>query len=184
MNVKRSVGIFSAAFFLLFFFLPLLNGCAGRQPIPKQQARAIDFDRKGAEFFRQGQFKKALDFYQKALSIHSAGGGEEGHSLNFNNIGSVNLSLGKREAAREMYKKNENSMGISTGSANLGRLYEAMGEWEKARDHYLRARRVNEYLGLKERSLQDLFKIADLYESLGKPEEAGEFRKRAQELTS
>jgi hypothetical protein len=43
---------------------------------------------------------------------------------------------------------------------------------------------VNEFLGLKGRILQDLSTIATLYESLGKPEEAGEFRKRAQELTS
>jgi tetratricopeptide (TPR) repeat protein len=59
-----------------------------------------------------------------------------------------------------------------------------MGEREKALDHYLRAWRVNEYLGLNERILQDLSKIASLYEALGKPEEAGKFRQRAQELTS
>jgi hypothetical protein len=43
---------------------------------------------------------------------------------------------------------------------------------------------VNEYLGLKERILLDLSKIASLYEALGKPEEAGKFHQRAQELTS
>ena len=59
-----------------------------------------------------------------------------------------------------------------------------MGEREKALDHYLRAWRVNEYLGLKGRVLQDLAKIASLYEALGRPEEAGKFRQRAQELTS
>jgi tetratricopeptide (TPR) repeat protein len=59
-----------------------------------------------------------------------------------------------------------------------------MGERDKALDCYLRAWRVNEYLGLKERVLQDLSRIASLYESLGKLEEAEKFRKRAQEMTS
>jgi tetratricopeptide (TPR) repeat protein len=59
-----------------------------------------------------------------------------------------------------------------------------MGEKEKALAHYLRAWKVNEYLGLKERILLDLSKIASLYEALGKPEEAGKFQQRAQELTS
>ncbi len=56
------------------------------------------------------------------------------------------------------------------------------GEREKALDYYLRAWRVNEYLGLQERILKDLAKITSLYEALGKPEEAENFRRRAQEL--
>jgi tetratricopeptide (TPR) repeat protein len=83
-----------------------------------------------------------------------------------------------------MDKKRENSLGVSTDLANLGRLYEATGEREKALGHYLRAWRVNESLGLKERILHDLAKIASLYESLGKPEEAEKFRKRTRELSS
>jgi tetratricopeptide (TPR) repeat protein len=59
-----------------------------------------------------------------------------------------------------------------------------MGDKEKALDYYLRAWKVNESLGLKERILYDLGKIASLYEALGKPQEAEKFRKRSQELTS
>jgi tetratricopeptide (TPR) repeat protein len=86
--------------------------------------------------------------------------------------------------ALELDKKKENSLGISTDLANLGRLYEAMGEREKALDHYLRAWRANESLGLKERLLHDLSKIASLYDALGKPEEAEKFRQRSRKLTS
>jgi len=81
-------------------------------------------------------------------------------------------------------KKTENSLGISTDLANLGRLYEDRGDRGKAPDHYLRAWRGNETLGLKERILHDLSKIASLYEALGKPEEAEKYRKRSRELTS
>jgi hypothetical protein len=51
-------------------------------------------------------------------------------------------------------------------------------------DHYLRAWRVNESLGLKERVLRDLSKIESLYDVLGKREEAEKFRQRSQESTS
>ena len=56
-----------------------------------------------------------------------------------------------------------------------------MGEAKKALDYRLRAWRVNEHLGLKERVLQDLEKIASLYDTLGKPEEAEKFRDRARD---
>ncbi|MCX5906921.1 MAG: tetratricopeptide repeat protein, partial [Deltaproteobacteria bacterium] len=86
------------------------------------------------------------------------------------------------QGALEIDKQRENSPGIATSLANLARLYEAMGEKEKALDHTLRAWRVNESLGMKERVLRDLSKITSLYEALGKPEEAAKFRQRAEEL--
>jgi tetratricopeptide (TPR) repeat protein len=59
-----------------------------------------------------------------------------------------------------------------------------MGEKEKALDHYLRAWRVNESLGLTRRIIQDANQIASLYDDLGQPEEAERFRRRAEELTA
>ncbi|MBU1208978.1 MAG: tetratricopeptide repeat protein [Proteobacteria bacterium] len=47
-------------------------GCAGKQPILKQRARATELDRQGAEFFYQGQYKKALTYFQKALRAYES----------------------------------------------------------------------------------------------------------------
>jgi hypothetical protein len=65
MLIKRIRFIFLSTFLLNPFLLVALSGCASGPPIPKQRAQAIDLDRKGAEFFQQGQYAKALGFFQR-----------------------------------------------------------------------------------------------------------------------
>jgi hypothetical protein len=50
---KTIDSIFPRAIFLSSLLLASLNGCASPHPVPKQRARAVGLDHKGAEFYRQ-----------------------------------------------------------------------------------------------------------------------------------
>ena len=159
MASKRINFIFPLVLFLTGLLFAVWSGCAGPQPLPKQRARAIDLDRKGAEFFHQGQYAKALSFFQKSLQVNESIDNREGVALSLNNMGTVHQSTGEYVRALDCYQRAltinseiGNPEGQSLNLNNIGSVTLSLGKPQAALEFFQKSLTLEEKRGETESS--------------------------------
>lgn len=131
----------------------LLLGCSSAPDQPEQiferqnqGSRYADF---GNAYFAQGQYPRALYFFQLALNEHRAVDNEEGICRSLNSVGSVYLAAGHLDAAERNFRdalsiaeKLEDPALIALSHNNTGELAlrrekatEAVGSFERALEY-------------------------------------------------
>jgi len=102
-------------------------------------------------------YKKALDCYQKSLSIAKITGDKQWQAYNLGNIGSAFIHLGDDTKALDYYQqsmKMDEEMGEKSGLAislgNIGNLYTKNGKYSEAEDYLNRAITLENTLGEKQ----------------------------------
>ena len=113
------------------------------------------FNNVGIVFDEQGEYDKALEYYQKTLSIRErflgAHHSEVAHPLN--NIGVMFWNMGNYDKALEYYRKSlvirEKTLGpehplVATTLSNIGLVYWKMSNYKQALKHYRRSLIIRE----------------------------------------
>ncbi|MBL8003560.1 MAG: tetratricopeptide repeat protein, partial [Candidatus Kapabacteria bacterium] len=97
---------------------------------------------------------KALEYYQKALSINEEIGDKDGIARNLGNIGNVFNELSDYPKALEFYRKAlqifeeiENKHDIALSLGNIGMMYWNLSDYTKAIEYYQKAMFIYEEIG-------------------------------------
>jgi class 3 adenylate cyclase/TPR repeat protein len=97
---------------------------------------------------------KALEYYQKALSINEEIGDKDGIARNLGNIGNVFNELSDYPKALEFYRKAlqifeeiENKHDIAPSLGNIGMMYWNLSDYTKAIEYYQKAMIIYEEIG-------------------------------------
>jgi tetratricopeptide (TPR) repeat protein len=121
----------------------------------------------GQAYHQLGQWDRALDFYQRALSEALAAGDRWQEGAALNSLGMVYADKGEWDRAIEFYQNALQTMervGDSHGMAqtynNLGIVYRRKGEWDRAIEFYQNALQTMERVG-------DVHGMAQTYNNLG-----------------
>lgn len=101
----------------------------------------------GGIYYNQLNFKKAKDFYEKAIAKNTKSPNlNENLGKNFNNLGLIHKKMNNHKKAEELYlksldfiekmPKDKNSKSLATIYNNLGGLYHNMKQFSKAKGFY------------------------------------------------
>ncbi|WP_321206562.1 CHAT domain-containing tetratricopeptide repeat protein [Tolypothrix tenuis] len=116
------------------------------QRISETRNEGAQLNRRGLQQLNTGQFRQALQSFEKALVIFKNIRDEQGKGAILNNIGEVYRNLGQYSKALEFYQQ---SLGIRQkisdieGKAatlnNIGLLYNGLGQYDEALKYYQQA---------------------------------------------
>ena len=111
---------------------------------------AVSYNNIGSVYNDKGEYDKALEFHNKALTIRKAKLGEEHPDVagSYNNIGSVYYMKGDYDKALDFYNKDlairksklgEEHTDVATSYNNMGLVYYMKGDYDKALEYYNKA---------------------------------------------
>ena len=162
-----------------------LNGMAQNS----DRERALEEIKTGNNLKKIGQYEKAIEHYQQALTLYRKLGIEVGIAVNLNNIGFVYDSWGQYDKAIEYYqqaltinRKLGNEDVIATILNNIGFVYDSWGKYDKAIEYYQQALTINRKLGIEDVIAINLNIIGLVYRSWGKYDKAIEYYQQALEI--
>jgi len=148
--------------------------------------KATILHRLGFVYDSIGQPEKALDYYNRALSIRQEVGDRSGEAATLNNLGAVYYSIGQPEKALDYYNQ---ALPISrevgeplleaTILYNLGLAYGAMGQPQKALDYLKQALSIRQEVGDRSGEAATLNNLGAVYDSIGQHEKALDYYNRA-----
>jgi len=175
--MRRVLGLLGLSLGIFLSDLPIFGirqeyGWA--QTVSDHKAEIEKLNKQGLQQYRQGQFQKALENFQQALSISKQINDRfrEGRSLN--NIGLVYDSLGQYNKALEFYQQSlrirkevRDQSGEGTTLNNIGVVYEGVGQYLKALEFYQQALVVKKALNDRSGESIVLNNIGSTYKQLG-----------------
>ena len=136
---------------------------------------AADYGKLGTMFQSLGNYKKAQEHHEKALSIRKQIGDRAGEAKDYKNLGIVFQSRGNYDKAQEYYKKAlaiRSEIGDREGEAtdygNLGRLFDLLGEHDKAQEHLEKALRISKEICNRNLEASCYANLGAFFLSLGK----------------
>jgi CHAT domain-containing protein/Flp pilus assembly protein TadD len=136
----------------------------------------------GLNYHSQGQYAKALEFYQQSLAISKVIGDRRGEGTSLNNIGSIYSSVGQYTKALEFYqqalaisKAIGNQSGEVTSLNNIGLIYHEIRQYAKALEFYQQALAISKAIGNQSDESNSLNSIGGIYNNLGQYAKALEF---------
>jgi len=104
----------------------------------------------------QGDYKRALEYYKKGLTIDEELGEKQGMALSLGNIGTAYQALGDITKALGFYNKGlmimqeiNNQQGVAQALNNIGYVYNEQGNIPKALDCYHKSLKIQEEIGVK-----------------------------------
>lgn len=149
---------------------------------------ATFFMESGIVSFLEGRYELAADSYLKAMPIYEILNDIEGVANCYNNIGNAYWELEKLDYALENYLKavellenQEEKTGNMLG--NIGLIYRAKNDYEKALAYYQRSLQVNEKYGHKMDAAIDLQNIGVLYKRMGELDTSLKYLKESNDLS-
>jgi tetratricopeptide (TPR) repeat protein len=117
--------------------------------------------------WKQGEWERAIDFYQQSLETKEQVGDIHGMAQTMGNLGNVYQAKGEWERAIEVYRQSLEALeqvgdihGMAGTYNNLGAVYQAKGEWDRAIDFYRQSLETFEGVG-------DIHGMAGTYNNLG-----------------
>ena len=166
---------------------------------PAQNARVVvdilSGDRSGAAILfgnlgnihsAQGDYGKALEYYQKGLKIKEELGDKGGIAMMRYSIGNVCFNTGDYTKALEHYRESlalheacGDRIGVAFSTEGLGNIYYSTGEYSKALIHYEKGLRIREDLGDKSGIALVLGNIGNIYASTDDYEKALGYHNRS-----
>ncbi|MES2838272.1 MAG: tetratricopeptide repeat protein [Bacteroidota bacterium] len=132
-----------------------------------------------ANFYKNGDGKKAIDIATKALVISKANSFNKGTALLNNIIGNVYSGNGEFNKAKEYYllaevsatKINDNYI-LAKVHNNLGIVYDELGDYDKALKYYLASMRSKEKVNNRKGIATSLINIGVLQFKIGRNKES------------
>jgi len=148
-----------------------------------------EFIKKGNNAYDKSNYKKAIEYYEKALEIAREIGNKLGEGTALGNLGLVYGGLGKIKKAMEYYEKAleiareiGNKLGEGAALANLGLIYGDLGEVKRAIEYYEKALEIAREIGNKSGEGTALGNLGLVYRDLGEVKKAMEYYEKALEI--
>ncbi|MEK6480559.1 tetratricopeptide repeat protein [Catalinimonas sp. 4WD22] len=159
-----------------------------RQFFREDKVEATFFMESGIVNHLEGRYELAASFYLKAMPIYEALNDTEGVAKCYNNIGNAYWELEKLDYALENYFKAVDlleNQEEKTGSilGNIGLIYRAKNDFEKALSYYQRSLQVNQKYGHKMDAAIDLQNIGVLYKRMGDMDTSLKYLKESNDLS-
>lgn len=150
----------------------------------KHQAEA--YNNKGILAQQSGDYKKALEYISKSLSLQESIQDKNGISVALMNIGYIHNTLGDIPKAMDYWHRSlkiQEGAGDKKGMAyslnNMGTVYHHQGDIYKALDYLHRSLKIQEDIDDKKGISNSLNNIAGIYGNLGDQNKALEYYKRS-----
>ncbi|MBD2043965.1 CHAT domain-containing protein [Microcoleus sp. FACHB-672] len=164
------------------------SGAALAQAQTREQRRdeALRLNQVGLQQLNQGQFREALETFQRVLVIVREIGERQGEGATLNNIGEVHRNLGQYPKALEYYqqalaiaKEIGNKAVEGTTLSNIGSVYDNLGQYPKALEYYQQALAIHQEIDNKAGEGRTLNNIGSVYDNLGQYPKALEYYQQA-----
>ncbi|MEM3444472.1 MAG: tetratricopeptide repeat protein, partial [Thermoplasmata archaeon] len=144
---------------------------------------------KGYVYERKGEYRKAIEWQEKALGVFEKAKAEKEMANAIHRIGTCYWYLGEYEKAMEFFSKAlgirekiNDSRGLAATYNNIGIIYHDKGEYEKALEFYTKSLELREKIGDVGGIAISYDTIGILYQDKGAYEKALEFFTKSIEL--
>jgi transcriptional regulator with GAF, ATPase, and Fis domain/tetratricopeptide (TPR) repeat protein len=144
----------------------------------------------GTIVLQKGDFRKAIEYYEKCLQTSRAANYQGGIPTALSNLALCHFSLGQitksleyHQACLQLDRERQDWSGMAISFSNLGQCYEEIGDWEKALEYYYRSLAVAEQRDIKAMIAQNLSSLGVMYRKRGRPDRALELLRQASEIT-
>ncbi|NEO74840.1 CHAT domain-containing tetratricopeptide repeat protein [Moorena sp. SIO4G3] len=144
------------------------------QTVESRKTEADRLFNRGIEQAKVSQFQKALQSWQKALTIHREIGDREGEASCVNNLGIAYQNLGDYPKAIENYQQSlaidreiGNRKGVANSLNNLGNAYHALGDYRKAIEYHQQSLAIAREIGDRLGEANSLGNLGTAYDNLG-----------------
>ena len=128
----------------------------------------------GACYRMLGEFRRAIDLFERALAINRKAGNRWNESATLGNLGSCYYELGQIRRAIESYEQARaiaREIGYQVAEANhlagLGNCYYELGQIRRAIESYEQARAITREIGYEEGEAATLNNLGTCYSDLG-----------------
>jgi len=159
---------------------------AQAQTTQDRNAEAVRLNQEGLQQFNRGQFREALENFQKVLVIFREISDRKSEGTTLNNMGEAYRNLGEYPKALDFYsqalaihKQVSNKAMEGTTLNNMGEVYNNLGEYPKALDFYNQALAIHKQVGDKAVEGTTLNNMGEVYRNLGEYPKALDFYSQA-----
>jgi tetratricopeptide (TPR) repeat protein len=139
----------------------------------------------GTAYWSVGEYRKAIDYYEKALVIAREIGNREGDAW-LGGLGNAYSDLGQIQKAIEYYEKalvivreTGDRLGEGAWLGGLGTAYRDLGQVQKAIDYYKKALVITRESGDRYNEGVHLGNLGNAYKDLGQIQKAIEYHEKA-----
>ena len=136
-------------------------------------------------FYSLGEYKKAKEYYEKALAITMEIGDREGEGAAYGNLGNVFHSHSEYKKAKEYHEKAlairmeiGDRKGEGTDYGNLGSVFYSIGEYKKAKEYYEKALSITIEICDKREEGTAYGNLGSVFYSLGEYKKAKEYQEK------
>ena len=162
---------------------------ANTQDNEVQRGEAEARNSAGEALYSLGSPRKAIDYFNDALTLSKRVGDRRGAALAHINLGYSYLDLGELQQARQhiadalsLYEETEERRGQAQALTAIGSVHAFLGEKQKALDSQAEAFKVFRAIGDREGQAVALNSIANAYEDLNEPQTALDNYNRALQI--
>ncbi|HKP81172.1 MAG TPA: tetratricopeptide repeat protein [Pyrinomonadaceae bacterium] len=134
----------------------------------------------------RGDYKQALDYYERSLKIKEELGDRVGVAKSLHQIGIIQLEGGDYEQALDYYERSlkieeelGNREGVASSLHEIGRIQQKRGDYEQALDYYERSFKIEEELGNREGVASSLHQFGVLQQLRGDYAQALDYYERS-----
>ncbi len=133
----------------------------------------------GAVYSVLGEPRRAIEHYERQLTIVSEIGDRQGESNALGSLGNAYVDLGEPRRAIEHYerqlaivRKIDDRRGEGKALGNLGTAYLALGEWRRAIEHFEQRLAIAREIGDRHGEGNVMGNLGIAYQNLGEPQRA------------
>lgn len=161
------------------------------QKIGNSQGETYCLGNLGNAHMDLGEYRKAIEFYERALNISKEIGDRLGEGRSLGNLGNTYRILGEFQNAIEYSKQSlqitkqiGNRQGESIDLMNLGNNYLSLGEYREAIEFYRQALDISREIGDRQGEGDILGNLGSFYLNLGEHKKAIELYEQAWQISS
>jgi tetratricopeptide (TPR) repeat protein len=150
------------------------------------QAIAASKTNLGSCHLQLGDYPRAIELYEQALTIAQENGDRDGEAAAVGNLGNCYAALGQAQRAIDLYEQAltiARETGYRAGEANhvgnLGGRYYELGDYPRAIDLYEQALTIDREIGNRQGEAPDLNNLGLCYAALGQTQQAIELHQQA-----
>ena len=160
--------------------LTWLKACAfACKVMEKRHDQAIIYNEIGIQYYSQGRYQEALDWYNRSLEISESISCKESLATTYNNIGEIYRVQGRYQEALDWYIKSlkikeaiDDKLGLAIVYNNIGLLYTHQGNYKGALIQYEKSLEISKTIGNMSGLARAYNNIGNIYHIQGKYEDA------------
>jgi adenylate cyclase len=151
-----------------------------------REATALSWVARGVVCSNTGDFRQAIELYQRALQVYEEQSNNAGAArvltymgIAYQYSGEFTMALEQYHRALEMHQQQGNRSGAASAIGNMGTVYYYTGDYPKAMEHYQRAVNEFEELGNRASMAGNYGNLGNVYQRIGDYPKALEQYRRA-----